>query len=61
MKIETIIGAMITASLRVVLNDEPNKKVSTRHRQYHAFRDRIIQMDKDKDEEIEYLLEYGGR
>ena len=62
MKIETIIGAMITASLRVVLNDEPNKKVSTRHRQYHAFRDHIIRMDernKMRIKELEVSLDFN--
>ncbi len=56
MKIETILNAMTHVALRVVLNDEPNKGVDIRHRQYHAFRARILRMDAEKNDVIEGLF-----
>ena len=57
MKLKTILNAFKTATLRAVLNDEPNKDVSIRYRQFHAFRDRILRMDAEKDARIVELLQ----
>ena len=54
MKIETYLNAMKDCALRVVLNDEPNKGANIRHRQYHAFRDRILKMFAEKEAIIQY-------
>jgi len=69
MKIETILSAaVITRDLWVIQDLKARLGISPRDldnedkllRQYHAFRDRIIRMDEEKDEEIakqKYLKE----
>ena len=59
MKTETILNACLLASH--YMEDCEKHTWQYYNRQYRAFRDRIIRMDKDKDEEIEYLVEYGNR
>ena len=64
MKIETILNAMEKARLGiseistmvahdVTIEDQVRPKYGKRCRQYRAFRDRIIRMDREKDEEID--------
>ena len=59
MKIETILNVLVMADRRRI--SPPPFTFPRAERQYRAFRDRIIRMNKDKDEEIEYLVEYGNR
>ena len=61
MKIETILSALEINCWDRHRTKEGYLQLQRGLRQYHTFRDRIIRMDKDKDEEIEYLVEYGGR
>ena len=61
MKIETILDALEKKLCKLIIVGVHDPKHLKNMRQYHTFRDRIIRMDKDKDEEIEYLVEYGGR
>ena len=70
MKLETYLNAMQfaqTQSINLAMLERLDPcsanliLLGRRSRQWLAFCARIIRMDKDKDEEIEYLIEYGGR
>ena len=61
MKIETILNAYLTAEIRLDRKAAHNRTFKHRRRQAEAFRNRILRMFEERDEEIEYLVEYGNR
>lgn len=57
MKLETILNAMVMADRRRIVPSYLQGTFPNAQRQYHAFRDRILQMDADKEYKIALLVE----